>query len=222
MVESAAERERLINNNLGLVHSCANKFRGRGLEYDDMFQAGCVGLVKAADAFDSSRGFAFSTYAVPVILGEIKRMFRDGGAVKVGRALKKKAQDAVREKERLANILGRSPTVTELSQALGLEVAETAEILAVAQPPLSLTADAETGGGQIDIPVASPEDRLFDTMSLDQVMTRLAERDRELIRLRYYCGLTQTVTAQKLGMTQVQVSRREKNILLQLREKLLC
>lgn len=222
MVENAADRERLINNNMGLVHACANKFRGRGLEYEDMFQAGCVGLVKAADAFDPSRGFAFSTYAVPVILGEIRRMFRDGGAVKVGRALKKKAQDAMREKERLANLLGRSPTVTELSRALGLELAETAELLAVAQPPLSLTADEEAGGGQIDIPVASPEERLFDSMSLMQVMTHLAERDRELIRLRYYCGLTQSVTAQRLGMTQVQVSRREKSILIELRKKLLC
>lgn len=222
MVENAADRERLINANLGLVHSCANKFRGRGLEYEDMFQAGCVGLVKAADAFDPSRGFAFSTYAVPVILGEIKRMFRDGGAVKVGRALKKKAQDAMREKERLANLLGRSPTVTELARALGTELAETAELLAVAQPPLSLTADDESGGGQIDIPVAPPEERLFDSMSLSQVMERLIPRDRELIRLRYYCGLTQSVTAQRLGMTQVQVSRREKRILTELRKKLIC
>lgn len=222
MVENAADRERLINDNLGLVHSCANKFRGRGLEYEDMFQAGCIGLVKAADAFDPSRGFAFSTYAVPVILGEIRRMFRDGGAIKVGRALKKKAQDAMKQKEKLANLLGRSPTVTELSQALGMDIAETAEVLAVAQPPLSLTMDEETGGGQMDIPVPPPEDKLFDSLSLTQVMARLEPRDRELIRLRYYCGLTQTVTAQKLGMTQVQVSRREKNILTQLREKLLC
>lgn len=222
MVENAADRERLINANLGLVHSCANKFRGRGLEYEDMFQAGCVGLVKAADAFDPSRGFAFSTYAVPVILGEIKRMFRDGGAVKVGRALKKKAQDAMREKERLANLLGRSPTVTELARALGAELAEAAELLAVAQPPLSLTADDESGGGQIDIPVAPPDERLFDSMSLSQVMERLIPRDRELIRLRYYCGLTQSVTAQRLGMTQVQVSRREKSILTELRKKLIC
>ncbi len=222
MVETAASRERLINENLGLVHACANKFRGRGLEYDDMFQAGCVGLVKAADAFDPSRGFAFSTYAVPVILGEIKRMFRDGGAVKIGRALKKKAQDAMRQKEKLANLLGRSPTVTELSQALGMEIAETAEVLAVAQPPLSLTVDEESGGGQLDIPVPPPEDKLFDSLSLAQVMEHLEERDKELIHLRYYCSLTQTVTAQKLGMTQVQVSRREKLILSRLRERLNC
>lgn len=101
VVEQAASRESLISDNLGLVHSCANRFRGRGVEYDDLFQAGCVGLIKAADGFDPSRGFAFSTYAVPVILGEIRRIFRDGGTVKVGRAMKEKARNALREKERL-------------------------------------------------------------------------------------------------------------------------
>lgn len=93
-------REKLIEENLGLVHACANKFRGRGTEYDDLFQAGCVGLIKAADGFDSSRGFAFSTYAVPVILGEIKRIFRDGGAVKVSRSLKEKGRVLLHEKEK--------------------------------------------------------------------------------------------------------------------------
>lgn len=221
MVETTADRERLIQNNMGLVHACANKFRGRGIEYEDMFQAGCVGLVKAADAFDPFRGFAFSTYAVPVILGEIKRMFRDGGAIKVGRTLKKKTQEAMREKERLSNILGRSPTITELAQSLGVEIAEAAELLAIAQPPLSLTIDDASGGGQIDISIPPPEEKLFDSLSLQQVMEKLNDRDRELLRLRYFAGLTQTVTAQRLGMTQVQVSRREKQILLQLREKLI-
>lgn len=108
VVEQAASRESLISDNLGLVHSCANRFRGRGVEYDDLFQAGCVGLIKAADGFDPSRGFAFSTYAVPVILGEIRRIFRDGGTVKVGRAMKEKARNALREKERLTASAGRS------------------------------------------------------------------------------------------------------------------
>lgn len=222
MVENAADRERLINANLGLVHSCANKFRGRGLEYEDMFQAGCVGLVKAADAFDPSRGFAFSTYAVPVILGEIKRMFRDGGAVKVGRALKKKAQDAMREKERLANLLGRSPTVTELARALGTELAETAELLAVAQPPLSLTADDESGGGQIDIPVAPPEERLFDSMSLSQVMEPpYPARQRaypSAVLLRAYPKRDRT----KAGHDSGAGVKARKRILTELRKKLIC
>ena len=99
--ERTIKRNDLIQNNMGLVHSCANKFRGRGVEYDDLFQAGCVGLVKAADNFDVSRGFAFSTYAVPVILGEIKRIFRDGGTVKVSRSMKEKIRFALKEKEKL-------------------------------------------------------------------------------------------------------------------------
>ena len=100
VVEQAASRESLISDNLGLVHSCDNRFRGRGVEYDDLFQAGCVGLIKAADGFDPSRGFAFSTYAVPVILGEIRRIFRDGGTVKVGRAMKEKARNACGKERR--------------------------------------------------------------------------------------------------------------------------
>ena len=111
-------RSELINSNFGLVHSCANKFRGRGVEYDDLFQAGCVGLVKAADNFDSSRGFAFSTYAVPVILGEIRRIFRDGGTVKIGRALKEKSRNAVRIREQMALESGRDVTITELAEKL--------------------------------------------------------------------------------------------------------
>ena len=108
VVEQAASRESLISDNLGLVHSCANRFRGRGVEYDDLFQAGCVGLIKAADGFDPSRGFAFSTYAVPVILGEIRRIFRDGGTVKVGRAMKEKARNACGKRSGLPPSAGRS------------------------------------------------------------------------------------------------------------------
>ena len=99
MTAANEKRNKLVENNLGLVHSCANRFRGRGTEYDDLFQAGCVGLIKAADNFDESRGFSFSTYAVPVILGEIRRIFRDGGTVKVGRAIKEKSRAALKKKE---------------------------------------------------------------------------------------------------------------------------
>ena len=97
---------------MGLVHSCAGKFKGKGIEYDDLFQAGCVGLVKAADGFEPERGFAFSTYAVPVILGEIRRIFRDGGTVKVGRMLKEKSRLAMLERERLTRINDREPTMS--------------------------------------------------------------------------------------------------------------
>ena len=106
-----AERERQIRENLGLVHTVANRFRGRGIEYDDLFQSGCVGLIKAVDRFDPTLGYAFSTYAVPVIIGEIKRLFRDGGAVKVSRVLKEKALHATRLREDFLRREGREPTI---------------------------------------------------------------------------------------------------------------
>ena len=166
MVDSRTKRERLIEDNLGLVHSCARKFADKGTEYDDLFQAGCIGLIKAADGFDEERGFAFSTYAVPAILGEIKRIFRDGGAIKVGRGLKEKSRKAIKEKQALEEKLGREPTISELSEALQTDDAETAFILNSSMPVISLTADENSGGSQLDIPVQSPEDELTDMLAL--------------------------------------------------------
>lgn len=219
MTEIKEERNRLVENNLGLVHSCANRFRGRGAEYDDLFQAGCVGLIKAADNFDPERGFSFSTYAVPVILGEIKRIFRDGGAVKIGRAIKEKSRLVSKKKEELSVTLGREPTVSELSELLGTEPTETAMLINASLPVLSLEPTEENESG-IEIPVLSPEDEISDLLALRQVLSELGEQDRKMIELRYYKGLTQTVTANELGMTQVQVSRREKAVLGFLRKKL--
>lgn len=211
----------LINNNYGLVHSCANKFRKRGVEYDDLFQAGCIGLIKASRNFDESRGFAFSTYAVPVILGEIKRIFRDGGSVKIGRTLKERSRNAMKVKELLATELGREPTISELAQKLELDIYQTSELITISMPTISLTSSNENGECQIDIPVDPPEEELSDKMALRTVMDTLQEQERRLIELRYYEGLTQVKTAQQLGMSQVQVSRKEKAILLKLREKML-
>ncbi len=212
----------MINENFGLVHACANKFRGRGVEYDDLFQAGCVGLCKAADNFDSSRGFAFSTYAVPVILGEIRRIFRDGGAVKIGRSLKERSRNAMKIREELATELGREPTVSELAEKLGIEVSAAAELITVSMPTISLTsADDDKNAAQLDIPTLPPEEEISERLSLKSVLDRLPERDRRLIELRYFKGMTQVNTARELGMSQVQVSRREKVILMQLRESLM-
>lgn len=205
---------------MGLVHSCAGKFKGKGVEYDDLFQAGCVGLVKAADGFEAERGFAFSTYAVPVILGEIRRVFRDGGSVKVGRMLKEKSRAALLERERLTLLNDREPTLSELACALNLDLQETALILNAAMPTVSLTADEESGSAQLDIPVESQDGEISDSIALQQVMVTLPERDRRIIELRYFNGLTQSKTAEQLGMSQVQVSRREKVILTELRNKL--
>lgn len=221
-MKESRSREKLINENYGLVHACANKFRGRGVEYDDLFQAGCVGLIKAADNFDAERGFAFSTYAVPVILGEIRRIFRDGGSVKIGRTLKEKSRNAMKIREQMATELGREPTVSELAEKLGTDVSTAAELITVSMPTISLTAtDDEKGSGQLDIPTPAPEGEITEKMALRSVVASLEERDRRLIELRYYKGLTQVKTAAELGMSQVQVSRREKAILLQMRKSML-
>lgn len=211
-------RSELINSNFGLVHSCANKFRGRGVEYDDLFQAGCVGLVKAADNFDSSRGFAFSTYAVPVILGEIRRIFRDGGTVKVGRALKEKSRNAVKVREQMALESGRDVTISELAEKLQVSVSEAAELITVSMPAISLTVDDENGRAELDIPTDSPEAEISEKLTLETVISSLEEKERRLIELRYFKGLTQVKTAKELGMSQVQVSRKEKAILLKMRK----
>ena len=158
----------LAEENLGLVHLCANRFRNRGIEYDDLYGAGCIGLVKAAKAFDSDRGVKFSTYAVPVILGEIKRLFRDGGTIKVSRSIKELSMRLVRERERFS----------------------------------------------------IPDIEIADRLSLRQVIASLEAEDRKLIYLRYFQNKTQMETAKQLGMSQVQVSRREKKLLTLMREQL--
>lgn len=219
MTDVKIERNKLVEENLGLVYSCANRFKGRGAEYDDLVQAGCVGLIKAANNFDELRGFSFSTYAVPAILGEIKRIFRDGGTVKVGRAIKEKSRSVLKYKEEISVKLGREPTVSELSESMGIDASEVAMLLNASMPAISLTA-SEDGEGQLDVPVDSPEDKVSDYIALGQVINSLGDQDKRIIELRYYEGLTQSKTADMLGMTQVQVSRREKIILEQLRKKL--
>ncbi len=215
-------REEWICSNIGLVHACAKRFTGRGIEYDDLFQAGCMGLVKAADGFDESRGLKFSTYAVPVILGEMRRLFRDGGTVKVSRSLKELALRATREREKYLSREGREPTVGELADLLGVDTEEAAEALGASLPPLSLTRSGEEDeGDQIDVPVSPPEENITDHLALQQVLSELEPRDRALIVLRYLNRHTQQATADRLGMTQVQVSRRERIILEEMRKKLI-
>lgn len=214
------EREELIQSNLGLVHSCAHRFTGRGAEYDDLFQAGCLGLLKAADGFDKTRGFVFSTYAVPVILGEIKRVFRDGGSVKVSRAIKEKARAVRIQKEKFVEENGCEPTVAELAVCMGLSVCETSELLLASQPVASLTFDGDDKDEQLDIPVDGEEEKITEKLSLDACLNELCDGDRKIIQLRYFESKTQTVVANELGMSQVQVSRREKKILKEIREKM--
>lgn len=216
----ADTKEATVEENLGLVRLCAGRFRGRGIEYEELYSAGCMGLVKAVRAFDSSRGVRFSTYAVPVILGEIRRLFRDGGAVKVSRSLKERAMKISREAQKLEHQLGREPTVSEIAEATGFSGEEVAEAICVMQPVVSLTRDGDDGPEIMDIPVEAPDERITDSIALSQALAELDERDGLLIRLRYFQALTQQQTADRLGMTQVQVSRREKKILLFLRQRM--
>lgn len=210
-------REEMISQNIGLVHSIANRFRGRGADYDDLFQSGCVGLIKAVDNFDASKGFAFSTYAVPVIMGEIKRIFRDGGAIKVSRSLKEKAIKAQALRDKFVKRELREPTVSELSQMLGCSLEETAEVLNVITPMISLNSSGEDGENTLDIPI-DESDMLFDRLSVHQLITHLDETEQQIINLRYYKGYTQSKTAKDLGVSQVQISRKEKAILQKLRK----
>ena len=220
MNEITEKRNELVEKNLGLVHSCAHRFTGRGIEYEDLFQAGCMGLVKAFDAFARERGVRFSTYAVPVILGEMRRLFRDGGTVKVSRSLKELSLKTTKERENFLLKNGREPTVSELSEILSVSAEEVTEALCAAAPVISLTAGEDEGGGQTDVPVESPEDEITERLSVIKAISDLEEKDRTLIKYRYYENKTQTETAKILGMTQVQVSRREKKILEILRREL--
>lgn len=207
-------RDEFIAANIPLVHSLANRFRGRGIDYEELFSAGSLGLVKAYDNFDQSRGLCFSTYAVPVILGEIRRLFRDGGTVKMSRALKELSLKAQRAREELLKS-GNEPTISELAEYLGVSREETAEAVQASAPPVSLTEPDE--GGELDLPAPNEENALIDKLALRQCMEKLTPDDRTLIVLRYFREKTQTEVAQIMGLSQVQVSRREKKILNEMR-----
>lgn len=214
------KREAFIKQNLGLVHTCARRFANKGIEYDDLYSAGCIGIVKAYDAFDDKMGVKFSTYAVPVILGEIKRLFRDGGTVKVSRSLKDLYMKIIRQKESMLLKKGSEPTIQELANKIGVMPEQVAEAIAASSSVISLTDDDENGGGQIDIKYEESEEKLTDKIAIKDALCKLEKRDRHIILMRYFSGRTQSETSKELNMTQVQVSRREKKILALLREQL--
>lgn len=209
----------MIEDNIGLVHSIAKRFKGRGEDYDDLYQAGCVGLIKAVDNFDESKGFLFSTYAVPVIMGEIRRLFRDGGSVKVSRSLKEKSIKVQAIREKFIKKELREPTVSELSELCGIETEELSEVLNVINPVVSLSCTTEDGDETIDIPV-DDTDKLFDRLSVHHAIKDLSNDELLLIKYRFYEGKTQCESAKLLGISQVQVSRREKQLLAKLRTRL--
>lgn len=215
-----AVKNSCIENNIGLVHACAKRFANKGIEYDDIIQAGCLGLTKAFKAFDNARGTKFSTYAVPVILGEIKQLFRENSSLKVSRALKDLALKINRETEKFLSQYGRSPSISELSTILGETNENIFEALEASQIPLSLTVKCDNKDEEIDVPIDSEEEKISAKLSLTKAIEELNAVDKNLIILRFFHGKTQSQTAKILGLNQVAVSRKEKTILKTLRTKL--
>ncbi len=216
-----SDKNTVAEKNFGLVHACCKRFSGKGIEYDELFSAGCLGLAKAINNFDESLNFQFSTYAFPVIMGEIKRLFRDGGAVKVSRTLKELSLQIckINNENKLKN--GTELTVSQLAERLDVSQEKIVDALNSVRLPLSLTAEYdEEGNPQLDVPVDDIQYEISERLSLEQAVNVLEENDRKIIRLRYYQNKTQTQTAKILNMTQVQVSRRERKILGIIREKM--
>ena len=172
--------DEFVSENMGLVHSLANRFRNRGIEYEELVSAGCMGLVKAARGFDETRGLCFSTYAVPVILGEIRRLFRDGGAVKVSRGLKELSLKVARYRESFSAEQGREPSISEIAEHFGESPENITEAVSAAQPTISLT-ESDESGGEFDLPVEAPQLKATELIALGQCLEALCAEDRKLI-----------------------------------------
>ena len=216
----AQASEQLILDNTGLVWSVARRFFGRGVDPDDLYQLGCVGFLKAVEGFDLNYGTQFSTYAVPKIAGEIRRFLRDDGTVKVSRSLKERSAAIKAARQRLMNELDREPTLTELSDATGLTPEEIAGAETATSDPQSLQKQCGEEGFSLEqvLTAGNPEEDMIERIALRQAISKLGERDRMVIELRYFHGLTQEKIAKLIGVSQVQVSRIEKKALLQLRQ----
>lgn len=218
-------REELINSNMGLVHNIAKRFLNRGYDFEDLVQIGAIGLIKAVDRFDSSFDVKLSTYAVPVIMGEIKKFLRDDGPVKVSRSLKELSYKAMGIKEQMENKLGRPITISELSEAL--EVDSEKLILAL-ESSLSTKSlyeknPADEDGGNVIDKIASNtlgEDKILGHISLNDALLKLDNKERNVIIMRYYRNLTQSVIAQLMGVSQVQISRIENKAKQKIKELL--
>lgn len=211
--------ERLLERNTGLIWSVARRFFGRGVDPEDLYQLGCVGFLKAIVGFDESYGTQFSTYAVPKISGEIRRFLRDDGAVKVSRGIKEQAQLIWTARNRLEQSLGRSPTLTELAEETGLTPEEIAVAETATGPTESLQKESGEQGMTLEHILGDDgqEERLLEQVSLKEAIAKLPERERQVIALRYYHGMTQDRAARVIGVSQVQVSRLEKRAIEKLR-----
>ena len=218
-------REVLIEKNLGLVHHIVKRFLGRGYDAEDLFQIGSIGLMKAVDKFDLTYDVKFSTYAVPMISGEIKRFLRDDGMVKVGRTLKENGFKVKIARERLTQRLGREPNISEVAKEAGMSVEEVVMAMEAGAEVESIYQSVyQSDGSEVYlVDKLASEDRekeeLLNHMLLQQLLEDLDEKERDLIKMRYFQNQTQTEVARKLGISQVQVSRLEKRILVRMRAK---
>ena len=228
-------REVLIEKNLGLVHHIVKRFAGRGYEMEDLFQIGCIGLIKAIDKFDLSYEVRFSTYAVPMIMGEIKRFLRDDGPIRVSRTLKENGWKVKLAAQKLAHSLGRDPSLAEIAEETGMEredvllaMEASAEVESIYKTVYQSDGneirllDRVAASGQTDGWGDEEKEKLLDHMLLVQLLEELSETEQELIRMRYFEDMTQSQVAKRLGISQVQVSRLEKKILLAMRRRALC
>ena len=214
--------ERLIQENSARVWSIARRFTGRGVELDDLYQLGCLGFLKAVEGFDLAYGTQFSTYAVPKISGEIRRFLRDDGAVKVSRSIKEQAATIKSTRNRLATALGREPTILEISRQTGFSPEE----IALAETATAATESIQRETGEEGFSLENiltdteSEEKLVEKIALRQAISALPERERTVVNLRYFHGLTQQQVARIINVSQVQVSRTEKKAFEKLRELL--
>ena len=217
-------REEFIRGNLRLVLSVIQRFSNRGENVDDLFQVGCIGLIKALDNFDVTQNVRFSTYAVPMIIGEIRRYLRDNNAIRVSRSMRDTAYKALRARDRLAEQLGREPDVTELARELQLPREDVVFALEAIQDPVSLFEPVYNDGGDalylMDQITSEkkPDNGWLDVIGVHEAMNRLNERERHILTLRFFQGRTQMEVAGEIGISQAQVSRLEKNALAHMRK----
>ena len=218
-------REQLVKENVGLIWSVVKRFYGRGTDAEDLFQIGSIGLLKAIDKFDLSYDVRFSTYAVPMISGEIKRFLRDDGMIKVSRSLKELSYKLFQAREEMTAALGREPTIEELSLELHVEKEEIVQAMEAGGEVESIYKPIhEKEGSEIRlmdklVEKEHQEDRILDSMLLQQLLETLDKEERRLIYLRYFKNQTQSAVGKKLGISQVQVSRMEKKIMAALRRE---
>ena len=217
-----AAAETLLEANSGLIWSIAKRYFGCGVEGDDLYQLGCLGFLKAVQSFSTEYGTRFSTYAVPKISGEIRRFLRDDGAVKVSRSLKERAQAVRMARKALEQRLGREPVLSELSRETGFTPEEIAEAETATSAAASLQQESREDGPSLEELLSDPEqeERMIESLALREAIQALPRQERMVIALRYYRGLTQTRTAELLGVSQVQVSRLERRAVETLRKSL--